>query len=173
MSTRTLLLLAALTLAACGNSTERMPNLLNISQSGSAGPDEFGVLPTEPLVIPEDLAALPRLTRGQTNRTDPTPRAEAIVALGGNPAVLSRASNDGALVRYTGRFGVSPDIRTTLAASDLRYRQQNDGRLLERMFNVNVYFQAYESLSLDQYAELERLRRAGIRTPSVPPNPAR
>ena len=73
MSTRSLMFCAALTLAACGNSTERMPNLLNISQSRSAGPDEFGVLPTEPLVIPEDLAALPTTNPRRTNRTDPTP----------------------------------------------------------------------------------------------------
>ncbi|MBT8413153.1 MAG: DUF3035 domain-containing protein [Boseongicola sp.] len=172
MLTRSLMFFAALTLAACGNSdSDRAPNLLNISEPASDGPDEFAVLPTEPLVIPEDLAALPTPTPGGNNRTDPTPRADAIAALGGNPTVLSRASNDGALVRYTGRFGVSPDIRATLAASDLRFRQNNDGRLLERVFNVNLYFEAYETQSLDQFSELERLRSAGIRTPSVPPEP--
>ena len=66
---------------------------------------------------------------------------------------------------------VDPNIRAELAAADLEYRRQNDGRLLERLFNVNVYFQAYEPLSLDQYAELERLRRAGIRTSAAPPDP--
>jgi len=172
MSTRSLIFFAALTLAACGGGEDTTPNLLNIGQSNRDGPDEFSVLPSEPLVIPENLAALPPPTPGQTNRTDPTPRSDAIAALGGNPAVLSRASNDGALVRYAGRFGVSADIRATLAASDLRYRQQNDGLPLERLFNVNVYFRSYEQLSLDQYAELERLRRAGIRTSSVPPDPA-
>ena len=173
MLIRLLFLIAAVTLAACGGREDRVPNLLSISQPTSDGPDEFSVLPAEPLVLPSDLAALPPPTPGQANRTDPTPRAEAIAALGGNPAVLSRASNDGALVRYAGRFGVSDNIRATLAASDLRFRQQNDGRPLERLFDVNVYFDSYEPLSLDQYAELERLRRAGIRTSSVPPDPAR
>ncbi len=172
MLTRLLIIIAALTLAACGGSEDRVPNLLNISQPSSDGPDEFSVLPVEPLVIPDNLAALPTPTPGRTNRTDPTPRGDAIAALGGNAAVLSRSSTDGALVRYTGRFGVNADIRATLAASDLRFRQQNDGRVLERLFNVNVYFDSYEPLSLDQYRELERLRRAGIRTSSVPPNPA-
>jgi hypothetical protein len=49
----------------------------------------------------------------------------------------------------------------------------NDGRLLERLFNVNVYFKAYRSQELDQYLELQRLRRLGIRTPAAPPDPAR
>ena len=171
MLTRSLMFCAALALAACGNRDE--PNLLNINQSPSDGPDEFAVLPAEPLVIPENLAALPAPTPGNTNRTDANPRADAIAALGGNAAVLSRASNDGALVRYTGRYGVSSDIRASLAASDLQFRQNNDGLPLERLFNVNTYFQAYERLSLDQYRELERLRRAGIRTSSVPPPPER
>ena len=171
MLTRSLMICAALTLAACGNDGE--PNLLNISQASSDGPDEFAVLPTEPLVIPENLAALPTPTPGGNNRTDPTPRADAIAALGGNSAVLSRASNDGALVRYAGRYGVSPDIRAALAVSDLQFRKDNDGRLLERLFNVNLYFEAYETQFLDQFSELERLRRAGIRTSSVPPDPTR
>lgn len=169
MLTRSLMICAALTLAACGNDGE--PNLLNISQASSDGPDEFAVLPTEPLVIPENLAALPTPTPGGNNRTDPNPRADAIAALGGNPAVLSRASNDGALVRYTGRFGVSPTIRASLAAADLRFRQNNEGLPLQRLFNVNTYFQAYEEFELDQSRELERLRSAGIRTSSVPPAP--
>jgi hypothetical protein len=37
------------------------------------------------------------------------------------------------------------------------------------MFGVNVYFDAYEDQSLDQQAELERLRRLGVRTPAAPP----
>ena len=173
MLTRYVILIAALTLAACGSSDDQVPNLLSISQPASDGPDEFAVLPAEPLVIPDDLASLPAPTPGQRNRTDPTPEADAIAALGGNAAVLSRASTDGALVRYASRFGVTPNIRATLAASDLRFRQQNQGRVLERLFNVNVYYDRYEPFSLDQYSELERLRLAGIRTSSVPPNPAR
>ncbi|MEQ9040106.1 MAG: DUF3035 domain-containing protein [Silicimonas sp.] len=160
---------ALVTLAACGGSDE--PNLLNISQPRSEGPDEFAILPVKPLEMPEDLAALPDPTPGASNLTDPTPFADATVAMGGNPEVLTRGSADGALVSYAARYGVDPNIRVELAAADLEYRRQNDGRLLERLFNVNVYFQAYEPLSLDQYAELERLRRAGIRTSAAPPDP--
>lgn len=60
-------------------------------------------------------------------------------------------------------------IRGTLAAEDLEFRRKNDGRLLERVFNVNVYFDAYEPMSLDQHAELERWRAQGLLTPSAPP----
>jgi hypothetical protein len=41
--------------------------------------------------------------------------------------------------------------------------------LLERLFSVNVYLNAYDSMWLDKYAELERWRRAGAQTPSAPP----
>lgn len=158
-----------LALAACGGSGE--PNLLNINQPRSEGPDEFAILPNKPLETPEDLNALPPPTPGGANRTDPTPFADATRALGGRPEVLTRGSADRALVAYAGRYGTDPDIRAELAAADLEFRRQNDGRLLERLFNTNVYFSAYERFALDQYAELERLRRAGIRTSAVPPEP--
>ena len=154
-------------LGACAGESE--PNLLNIKQPRSEGPDEFAVLPSKPLEMPEDMAALPQPTPGGTNRTDPTPQADLAVALGGNPAVLSRRGADGALRAHVGRFGTDPQIRAELAAADLEYRRANDGRLLERIFNVNVYFQAYEPFELDQYRELERLRRAGVRTSGIPP----
>ncbi len=168
---RSLLVMSVLVgLSACGTADE--PNLLNISRPRNQGPDEFAILPTKPLELPEDLAALPSPTPGGANRTDQTPQADAYAALGGNAAALSRASSDGALLAHSRRFGVDPDIRAELAAADLEFRRENDGRLLERLFNVNVYFRAYEEMSLDQYRELERLRRAGIRTSAVPPDPA-
>lgn len=160
------ILAAALGLSACGGGD---PSLLNIRQEAHEGPDEFGILPTKPLETPADLAALPTPTPGGSNLTDPTPEADAYAALGGNAAALSRGSSDGALVAYTGRFGRAENIRAVLAAEDLEYRRENDGRLLERLFNVNVYFEAYEPYELDQHAELARLRRLGIRTPAAPP----
>ena len=65
--------------------------------------------------------------------------------------------------------GRSEAIRTELAEDDLEFRRRNNGRVLERVFNVNVYFRAYKRQSLDQYAELERFRRLGVRTPAAPP----
>lgn len=160
------------TLAACGSGDDE-PNLLNIVQPRAAGPDEFAILPSRPLEMPADTASLPAPTPGGANRADLTPTRDAVVALGGNPAALSRGSTgDAALLNYTGRYGRDANIRAELAAADLQFRRDNDGRLLERLFNVNIYYQAYEPFELDQYAELERLRRAGVRTSSIPPDPS-
>lgn len=154
-------------LAAC---SESEPSLMNIA-SNTGSPDEFSILPTKPLEMPRDLAALPDPTPGASNRTDPTPQADAIAALGGNPARLNGPSREGGVVTYASRYGVDPSIRDQLAAEDLEFRRDNDGRLLERLLNVNVYFDAYRSQSLDQHLELNRFRRAGVRTVSAPPDP--
>ena len=53
-------------LAACGGSGD--PNLMNLRNTES-GPDEFSVLPTEPIEMPQDLASLPTPTPGGVNRT--------------------------------------------------------------------------------------------------------
>lgn len=159
---------AAMTLAACGGAP-RDPELMNI-RSQTRTPDEFAILPVKPLALPEDLAALPPPQPGGVNRTDPTPEADAVAALGGDVARARRG--DAGLLAHATRFGTAPDIRDRLAAEDLEFRRANDGRLLERWFNVNVYFRAYEPLSLDRYAELERWRAAGVRTVGAPPEPA-
>ena len=153
----------SLLLAACGGSDQ--PELMNIRKT-SEGPDEFAILPPKPLQMPESLAALPVPTPGGANLTDPTPESDAIAALGGKPGA---GSNDAALVAYAARMGSTAGIRGVLAGEDLEYRRKNDGRLLERVFNVNVYFDAYEPMSLDQQAELARWRRLGLATPSAPP----
>ncbi len=166
--------LALVLLASCG-AKDKAPELMHM-RSTSRAPDEFSILPTKPLVLPEDMAALPAPTPGGENITDPTPEADAIAALGGNPDAVTRRGTvpaaDNGLLAHARRFGVAGDIRTTLAAEDLEYRRQNDGRLLERLLNVNVYFKAYEPMSLDQYAELERWRKIGVRTVGAPPDPA-
>jgi hypothetical protein len=130
-----------------------------------SGPDEFSVVPTRELELP-GTADLPPPTPGGFNRADPTPEADAIAALGGNIDAAPAATE---LVAHAGRFGVSENIRGTLLAEDEEVRRRNDGRILERLFRNNVYFDAYSNQALDQYSELERLRRAGVQTPSAPP----
>ncbi|MGP1357507.1 DUF3035 domain-containing protein [Roseicyclus sp.] len=152
-----------LALAACSSGTPQLMNLRNTED----GPDEFAVLPTAPLEMPQSFAELPEPTPGAPNRVDPNPEADAIAALGGNAA--RGAGAGGGLVSYATRFGVSGDIRPVLAAEDEAYRQRNNGRILERMFGTTVYFEAYRPQALDRYAELERLRRMGVRTPAAPP----
>jgi Protein of unknown function (DUF3035) len=160
-------LAAMLALAACGG--DKAPNLMNL-RSSTNGPDEFGILPPKALELPEDLTVLPDPTLGGTNRSDPTPIDDAIVALGGKPRAAGGVpAGDGALVRYASRAGTAAGIRDTLASEDVEYRRKNDGRLLERIFNVNVYFKAYRKQSLDQQADLLKWRKRGLRTPSAPP----
>ena len=156
-----------LALSACGRS-DRAPELMNIRSDGT--PDEFAILPPKALEMPTDLAALPEPTPGGANLTDHNPQADAVAALGGNLRPAGGVpSADSALVASAGRFGVTGGIRDTLAAEDLDWRRDNNGRLLERPSNVNVYYAAYADMSLDQQAELWRWRKAGARTPSAPP----
>lgn len=152
-------------LAGCGNSNNE-PQLMNI-RSTTAGPDEFGILPPKALQMPQDLAQLPEPTPGGANLTDPTPEADAIMALGGRPG--AGAGLDAGLVNHVSRYGIASGIRQTVAAEDLEWRRDNKGRILERLFNVNVYYRAYADQSLDQHAELWRWRQRGVRTPSAPP----
>ncbi|MCX8508868.1 MAG: DUF3035 domain-containing protein [Rhodobacteraceae bacterium] len=164
-------LLAALALSACARG-DKMPQLMNI-RAQSRSPDEFAILPTKPLTMPEDLKALPAPTPGGSNITAPTPEADAIAALGGNPDAVKvgdkiAAANTG-LVSYAARFGREAGIRDRLAQEDLVWRQKHNGRLLERVFNINAYFKAYQPMMLDTYAELDRWRAAGVQTVGAPP----
>jgi len=139
-------------------------------RSTTNGPDEFAVLPAKPLEMPDDLNVLPDPTPGGSNLTDPNPQADAIAALGGSlVAAGGIPAGDAGLANYAGRNGVQSGIRSTLAAEDLDFRRRNNARLLEKLFDLNVYFRAYERQSLDQHRELDRWRRAGARTPSAPP----
>ncbi len=166
----TLGLVAALAVSGC--SRDKDPKLLNIKNT-TGTPDEFLILPAKPLVMPEDMAALPTPTPGGKNRVDINPQAEAVASLGGRPervlegAGVARA--DSGLLAYAGRFGIAQNIRPSLAAEDLQFRRDNNGKLMERLFNTNVYFNAYFEQSLDQHAELARWRRAGVRTSAAPP----
>lgn len=164
---RALILVAVLALGACERGE---PDLIRFRATGE-GPDEFGVLPTQPLTLeelPAEVAELPPPTPGAGNRTDPTPVADAYAALGGSMAAANRSA-DGGIVNYASRRGVDPNIRAELAANDARYRGQRRGRLLERLFGVTSYYDAYRGMSLDQYRELQRIRRAGVRNPAAPP----
>lgn len=153
-------------LAGCGR---KDPTLMHVRASGN-GPDEFSILPPKPLAMPDDMMQLPEPTPGGFSRTDPTPFDDAIVALGGKPqGGRGIPAADSALLAQAARYGTEARIRETLAAEDLEYRRKHDGRLLERLFSVNVYFAAYAPMALDQYAELARWRRAGAGNPSAPP----
>lgn len=156
--------IALVLLSACGRN-DSPPNLMNIRST--EGPDEFGILPPKALTLPESLTDLPEPTPGGANLTDPTPNEDAIAALGGRPG--GGAAGDAGLIGHVSRYGVSADIRSTLASADLAFRSKNRGRPLERLFNLNVYYRVYQPQSLNQQKELERWRALGARTVSAPP----
>jgi hypothetical protein len=163
------LALAAFAMLALSACDEGEPRLMNLRATGN-GPDEFAILPPKALQLPTDLKALPEPTLGGANLTDPNPEADAVAALGGSLREGAGVpAGDGALVNHAGRYGRSASIRPDLAAEDLEFRSDNKGRILERVFNVNVYFKAYSRQSLDQRAELDRWRARGVKTNSAPP----
>lgn len=137
------------------------------------GPDEFRVLPSKPLEAPESYTFLPVPTPGAGNRTDQNPSADAVAALGGNPAALVPGngipSGDNAIVTYSSRYGVTANIRQVLAESDAEFRKRKGRFTNIRIVPVDRYNQAYEEFALDPFSEASRWRRAGIRTPSAPP----
>lgn len=156
--------------AGCGRNSD-VPNLMNI-QARQDSPDEFSILPTGPLQAPTSFDSLPTPTPGGTNLVDPDPQAEVAVALGGRVGAVRTAgvpAADAGLVQYAGRDGISDGIRETLAQEDEAVRRAGRGRILERLFNTNLYRRAYEDQILDPQAEMRRWRATGVRTPAAPP----
>ncbi|SDY20668.1 DUF3035 domain-containing protein [Citreimonas salinaria] len=156
------------TLAACGDRDIGLRDLRSFDRS----PEEFGIVPNRPLELPET-TALPAPTPGGANRTDLNPKADAVAALGGNPAAtVARGAaipaQDATLVSAASRFGRDAGIRAELAADDLAFRQR------QSLFTWSIvprddYAAAYRSQTLDAYRWLEVYRRAGARTPTAPP----
>lgn len=152
-------------LSACGSN-----QLMNI-ETGQNSPDEFAILPTRSLSMPPDLALLPEPTPGGANITDPTPAADAVAALGGNPARLADqgvGAADQALVAHASRRGTDPAIRQRLAQADADWRSGNRRRPLEALFGTTVYQRAYRPLALDSTAEQQRWQRVGAITQTSP-----
>lgn len=160
-----LFLLGLVTLTACGGG-----NGIRDLKSGSDGPDEFSVLPSAPLEMPESLSELPVPTPGARNRVDVSPKADAITVLGGRPSAALAGgipASDRALVTAASRNGVPEGIRQTVTSEDTAFRSRL-GRF-GRMFGGDRYYSAYARQTLDAYQELERLRALGVETPTAPP----
>lgn len=141
-------------------------------RTGSGRPQEFAIVPNKPLLQPESYAELPTPTPGGANRTDQTPKADAVAALGGNPARLAVGTGvpagDAALINRASRFGRDPNVREDLAAKDAEFRRSKS------IFNWSIvpkddYNEAYKRMTLDPYQWLQLYRRAGAQTPSAPP----
>ncbi|MGR3343033.1 MAG: DUF3035 domain-containing protein [Paracoccaceae bacterium] len=166
------LLAVTLLISACSDRESRLSN----PGTSSNGPDEFSILPGKPLQTPASYTELPAPTPGAENLTDPTPKADAVAALGGNRDFAGRPgipAADGPLLTYASRHGVQANVRAELAAADLAFRRRRTSIFSIRWFGGNRYFAAYRNQALDPYLALERLRAAGVKTPSAPPRPGR
>lgn len=128
-------------------------------------PDEFMILPTKPLEMPENLVALPPPTPGAVNRVDYQPHQQAVAGLTGRPALS--AANGTALVARAGP--VDPNVRGQLAVDDAEWRATHHGLFFERLFTRDRATVVYKPMVLDAPAELERLRRMGVEVPPPPP----
>lgn len=159
---------AALALSGCGTGD---PDLRNVRSTGE-GPEEFGIVPNKPLELPPSFAELPQPEPNGENRTAQRPLEDAIAALGGVPGrarpLGAVPAADQALVQGASRFGRSADIRSVLAAEDLAFREQKS-IFSWQLVREDQYNRAYSDQRLDPFAELERFRRAGVRTPAAPP----
>nr|WP_170613092.1 DUF3035 domain-containing protein [uncultured Ruegeria sp.] len=142
-------------------------------QPPGPGPDEFSVLPVKPLTAPKDYSFLPAPTPGGGNLVDPTPKADAVVALGGSAAALnsntSIPSSDAALVTASSRYGVPANTRQVVAQEDADFRKRRGRWTGLKLFPVDRYEQVYERQAINANAQNEAARAAGIETPSAPP----
>jgi hypothetical protein len=162
-ATAGMLLAAVLALAGCGDGGLAG----GLRAAGIAGkPDEFMVLPTRPLEMPANLAALPPPTPGQPNRVDYQPIPEAIAGLSGRPGAPGNADG-AALVAAAGPR--DPSVRAELAVDDAEWRRTHRGRLLERLTARDREALVYRPMVLDAPGEFERMRASGVGVPAASP----
>jgi hypothetical protein len=135
------------------------------------GPDEFIISPSKPLSEPESYTALPQPTPTQSNLTDPTPLQDGVLAAGGRVSAPTGPipARDGAVVQHASRFGVSQNIRQTLASEDEKFRKRKARFTQIRIARVDRYNEAYKRESLDARKVADQYRRAGVPTPTAPP----
>ncbi len=126
--------------------------------------DEFAVLPTIPLEIPDDVTTLPVPNDGQ-NLVDKRPKASAIAALGGRVSTGRTSGDDASLLGVAMRFGVEPDIAEVLYKEGAAARRSARGTGVERAFGYNAVKRAYKNQTLNEEAEAARLLALGVFVP--------
>ena len=126
--------------------------------------DEFAVLPTIPLEIPDDVTTLPVPNDGQ-NLVDKRPKASAIAALGGRAGVGRTSGDDASLLGVAMRFGVEPDIAEVLYKEGAAARRSARGTGIERAFGYNAVKRAYKNQTLNEEEEAARLLALGVFVP--------
>lgn len=158
------LLIGALVLSGCADGG--LAGFLRASGATST-PDEFMVLPTKPLEMPADLAALPAPVPGARNRVDIDPEELAVAGLTGTPGQVNTVSG-AALVARAGP--AAPQIRSVVASEDATWRAENGGLFFERLFSADKEAVIYRGQVLDAPGTFVDLRDRGVDVPSPSPS---
>ena len=97
----------------------------------------------------------------------------AIVAMGGRAedAKAGIPASDTALVQSASRFGVTQNIRETLAETDAEFRRGKARFTQIRIVPTDHYDKVYRKEALDPARVASQWRAAGARTPAYPPPP--
>ena len=170
VKSRAVILMMCLALAAC-SSDKGIRHLTNDGE----GPDEFKILPAKPLSAPKNYKDLPAPAPGGKNLTAADPLGDAVAALGGRASAVVAVpgqigAGDQGLVSHTNRYGANGTIRAVLAEEDADLRRRRGRFTNIRLVKTDRYNDVYKKHQLDAYAELARWRKAGAKTPAVPPS---
>lgn len=153
--------------AACNRDGGNGRPLFNL-RGQAVAPDEFLVVPQKPLETPADLSVLPEPTPGSANLTDIDFSERMFDALGGR-ASGGRPGVDAPMVNAArANAGTTPGIRDILRQEDQAFREDRAGRIA-RLTKKRQAVTIYDSMLLDPYEELARLRALGVKTPAAPP----
>ena len=158
------ILVSLFLLSACSSDDARLRDLYDVG----TGPEEFAVLPSKPLIIPNNLTKLPIPDASAGNLADPTPKRDLIEKLGGSiDDTDSISKRDKNLLEYVSRAGVDTNIREELAEEDRKFLRRMGVLTSVKLFRVDRYNQIYRKMTLSAPKELERWRSLGVRTPSM------
>ena len=141
-----------------------------LRSAGVAGtPDEFMVLPTRPLEMPENFAALPPPTPGAANRVDYRPHAEAIAGLTGRPRAPDAG---GARAGRRGRARATRRSAAQLAAEDVTGGRPTAACCCERLIAERqaMIVDLRRPMVLDAPGRVRAAARdPGVQVPAAPP----
>lgn len=157
----------AVLLAGCAN--EEPPVTLQEASLKNGAPDEFLVLPQRPLVLPEDLEALPEPDPAAGTLVEIDPFVEARRAAGGNGGGTGATAADGAILAAARTVGRNPNIRQELAEETDAKLRRGRGLLgfFDRFRLAPRKQTVFNDQKLDAIGELKKRQAQGVKTPSI------
>lgn len=163
--------IALLALIGC----DQVGNPIKVLTGKRASPDEFQVLPREPLQMPRDLS-LPVPQPGTPSPRAPQPKRAAQMALLGTtagPVAAQPSSGEQALLSAANTAAADPEIRATLEsdqkkASEGPYEPPTIWELIG--VSDGDYANVDPEIVLDPQTEAKRLRTKGAASTPVDPD---